>query len=279
MRCGTRSLLAVAIVVAASGGVIPVTFAAEESGIAVAVRQAADVRRVSGQSSLREQAPVFMGDVIKTNRIGEVQIRLSDDTRLVVGPNSLMTIDRFVFNTDTTAKQVSLNAVRGAFRFITGNSRKEAYTITTPTATIGVRGTRLDFSINPDGTSLAVFEGEANMCELLRRDQCEPTISQCGVAVAAPRETIRRIEDEDDRIKVLTELFPFVVDQRRLSPEFQVDTGSCGVPDAAIKAARMRAQLGRNPPSIQRSSDPVTTASVPSPPPPPPPPPPCNLCQ
>ena len=52
----------------------------------------------------------------------------------------MMIIAAFVFNNDDTARQVSINAVRGAFRFITGKSSKDAYSITTPTATIGVRG-------------------------------------------------------------------------------------------------------------------------------------------
>jgi hypothetical protein len=45
-----------------------------------------------------------------------------------------------VFSDSDTARNISINAVRGAFRFITGKSPKDAYSITTPTATIGVRG-------------------------------------------------------------------------------------------------------------------------------------------
>ena len=74
----------------------------------------------------------------------------------------MMVIDAFVFNDDNTARKISINAVRGAFRFITGNSPKDAYSITTPTATIGVRGTEFDFNVDPrDGTTRVVqFEGK-----------------------------------------------------------------------------------------------------------------------
>jgi hypothetical protein len=51
-----------------------------------------------------------------------------------------MIIDAFVFADDNTARNISINAVKGAFRFITGKSPKDVYSITTPTATIGVRG-------------------------------------------------------------------------------------------------------------------------------------------
>ena len=113
---------------------------ADPSGFVIAVVQAAHVDGRTGKMILQPAAPVFSGDHIITDAIGVVQVKFRDDTKLVVGPNSMMVIDAFVFNNDNTARQVSINAVRGAFRFITGNSPKDAYSITTPTATIGVRG-------------------------------------------------------------------------------------------------------------------------------------------
>ena len=272
-------LLAAAFTVVGSG---PMAMAAEPSGIAIKVRQGVDVLRTSGQLMLREETPVFMGDVIRTDGVGETQIRLSDNTRLVVGPNSLMTIDRFVLSSNSTASRVALTAVRGAFRFITGSSPKNAYSITTPTATIGVRGTQLDFTINRSGTSLAVFEGAADMCERQNRSNCQRQVSGCGVAVAAPSDQVRQIKDKKKRIDALTTLFPFVIDQRRLNQAFQVNTGSCGIPASALRRARIEAALETNPifgPS-DRSEHPSTTGSIapppppPTPPPPPPPPPP-----
>ena len=79
------------------------------------------------------------GDPIITDAVGFVQVKFRDDTKLVVRPNSMMVIDAFVFNNDNTARRVSISAVRGACRFITGKSSKDAHSITTPTATIGVR--------------------------------------------------------------------------------------------------------------------------------------------
>ena len=237
-------LLAATLAIVASA---PMAMAAEPSGIAIKVRQGVDVVRTSGQLMLRAQTPVFMGDVIQTDGVGETQIRLSDNTKLVVGPNSLMTIDRFVLSSKSTASRVALNAVRGAFRFITGSSPKDAYTITTPTATIGVRGTQLDFSINSSGTSLAVFEGAADMCERQNRANCERQVSGCGMAVAAPSDQIQRIQDKKKRIDALTSLFPFVVDQRRLDPAFQVNTSSCGISASVLRKARIQASLKTNP--------------------------------
>ena len=113
---------------------------AQPSGVVLAVVQQSEIDTATGRRLLEQEAAVFSGDRIITGPGGEAQVKFRDDTRLVVGPNSMMTIDAFVFNDDNTARQISINAVRGAFRFITGNSPKDAYSITTPTATIGVRG-------------------------------------------------------------------------------------------------------------------------------------------
>ena len=113
---------------------------ADPSGVVLAVVQSAQIDGRTGKMVLQPAAPVFSGDHIITGPVGEAQVKFRDDTKLVIGPNSMMVIDAFVFNNDNTARQISIDPVRGAFRFITGKSPKDAYSIITPTATIGVRG-------------------------------------------------------------------------------------------------------------------------------------------
>lgn len=114
---------------------------AQPDGIAIAVVQQARIDDKTGVKTLMPEAPVFSGDEIITDEIGEAQIRFRDDTKIVIGPNSMMIIDAFIFDKNAdTARDISINAVRGAFRFISGKSPKDAYSIKTPTATIGIRG-------------------------------------------------------------------------------------------------------------------------------------------
>ncbi len=113
---------------------------ADPDGVVIAVIQQAHVDAKTGKKILAKANPIFTGDRIITDQIGEAQIKFRDDTKLVVGPNSTLVIDAFVFNRDDTARQVSISALRGAFRFISGKSPKDVYKITTPTATIGIRG-------------------------------------------------------------------------------------------------------------------------------------------
>ncbi len=110
------------------------------SGIVLAVVQHSEADGNTGKRVLQPEQPVYAGDRIVTGPVGQAQIRFRDNTKLVVGPNSMMVIDAFVFRDDDTAREISINAVRGAFRFITGNSPKDSYKVITPTSTIGVRG-------------------------------------------------------------------------------------------------------------------------------------------
>lgn len=136
MNTATPIFLSAAIACAAIVG----PAMAQPSGVVLAVVQQSEADGETGKRTLAVEAPVFAGDKIITGPVGEAQVRFRDNTRLVVGPNSMMVIDAFVFADDDTARKISINAVRGAFRFISGNSPKDAYSITTPTATIGVRG-------------------------------------------------------------------------------------------------------------------------------------------
>ena len=54
----------------------------------------------------------------------------------------------------------------GAFRFVTGHSDKAAYKITTPLATIGVRGTTLDILSQRGQTIVVLQDGAASVCTL-----------------------------------------------------------------------------------------------------------------
>jgi hypothetical protein len=110
------------------------------SGRAVKVNPLVNATGPGGRRLIELQGAVFMGDEIVAGPEGLAQIKFIDDTRLVVGPNSRLTIDKFVFNPDNTAKEVSINMIKGTFRFISGRSPDGAYTLRTPTMTAGIRG-------------------------------------------------------------------------------------------------------------------------------------------
>jgi hypothetical protein len=201
-------------------------WALDPSGEAVKVIPAAAASGQVGSRILEIKGPVFMGDRVTTDQIGEAQILFRDDTRLVVGPNSRIIIDRFVYNPDRTARQVSMSAVKGTFRFITGVSRKQAYSIRTPTMSIGVRGTQFDFAVRPGGeTVLALYQGGARLCDA--RQRCVDVEGGCTVVVAEPGGGLRGI-DGAQLSQTLDTYFPYARAQRRLLRGFRVDVSECG---------------------------------------------------
>ena len=69
----------------------------------------------------------------------------ADDTKLALGPGARLVLDKFVYDPNTTSKQVLINFAVGAFRFISSSKDAVGYELKTPTATMGVRGTVFDF--------------------------------------------------------------------------------------------------------------------------------------
>jgi hypothetical protein len=237
-RTGTGLALAMAI---GAGGFAFPSSAASPSGTAIAVIQSSEADGESGRRMLAAEAPVFSGDRIITGPAGEAQIRFRDNTRLVVGPNSLMTIDAFVFD-GGNAGDFSIEAARGAFRFITGTGPKDAYSITTPTATIGVRGTEFDVSVEQGTgvTRVANFSGTTRVCRRSDAEivdpndperhlpRCIETSDPCGVSVVRPERGIHEFRDQRDRNRELAWYFQYVRDQSGLLSDFRVSTERCG---------------------------------------------------
>ena len=114
--------------------------ALDPTGHVIRVDPAVNATGPGGERLLELENAVFMGDEIVASPNGLAQIRFIDNTRIVVGPNSRLKIDTFVFNPDLTARKVVVTMLKGSFRFISGNSAYGAYTIRTPTMTVGIRG-------------------------------------------------------------------------------------------------------------------------------------------
>jgi hypothetical protein len=162
---------------------------------------------------------VYENDRLQTGG-GNIQIIFVDNTKLVVGPNSTLVIDRFLLRGGNRAGKFSVAALRGTFRFISGNSAKSAYDIRTTNATIGIRGTAFDFSSGR--TSLvAVLDGLVRFCSA---GDCEPIPRNCGVG----RATRGNVEPLSGRAKgrALRSL-PFILNQASLSRPFRLNTQSC----------------------------------------------------
>jgi hypothetical protein len=106
---------------------------------------------------------IFRDETVRTAADSDAKFVLRDDTNLSLGPGSTLKLDRAVFSGETSAGDIAIRLTSGAFRFITGNSAKESYKIVTPLATIGVRGTTLDFLIQRFRNIAVLQDGRARV--------------------------------------------------------------------------------------------------------------------
>ena len=93
-------------------------------------------------------------------------------------------LDRFVYEGDLGAQKVSVNLAKGIFRFTTGGLDKKAYTIDTPTAAIGVRGTVLDIDVRSAQTRVTLVEGRAFVCPRKAGITLEQQVRACATGAA-----------------------------------------------------------------------------------------------
>ena len=124
--------------------------------------------------------PVFRNEVVKTGQESAAKLVFLDSTNLAVGPISRVVLDRFVYDGGEAGQTVAVKLSKGLFRFTTGALDKNAYSVTTPTAAIGVRGTVLDISVVGARTRVTLREGRAIVCPVERGGAFEQLARDCA---------------------------------------------------------------------------------------------------
>jgi len=114
-------------------------------GAASAVRNQVSATQGSEERRLAAGNPVMQNDRIRTGTDSVAQLLFADQTTLSVGPRSDVTLDRFVYDPNRSTGDVAVGLTTGALRFVSGQQDPRSYQVRTPVATIGVRGTIVDF--------------------------------------------------------------------------------------------------------------------------------------
>ena len=115
------------------------------SGSALIVRNNATVAAKPGQV-------VFANDALRTGGDGSVGVTLMDDTRLSLGPNSEVRLERYVYAPAEGGFGMVLNFVRGVAAYVSGRIAKlapDSIRLETPAAIVGVRGTTVAVRVDP----------------------------------------------------------------------------------------------------------------------------------
>jgi hypothetical protein len=125
-----------------------------------------EVVRVMGSaaSQINVGDGVLRDEIVRTGQDSAARLVMADSTNLSLGPGATIKLDRTVFDDEHTYRDIAIRLTTGAFRFVTGHSEKAAYTISTPLATIGVRGTVLDILSQRGRTTVVLQEGASRVC-------------------------------------------------------------------------------------------------------------------
>ena len=94
-------------------------FAADAAGVVKTRRGEAHVERAGERFPLDPGADVFQGDRVLTGATGYVGITMHDDTLLTLGPNALLVVDRYAFDSRTSRRKFPRHA--HARRSVRGN--------------------------------------------------------------------------------------------------------------------------------------------------------------
>lgn len=116
------------------------------SGSAFIVRATGLVPAQAGQA-------VYQADGLRTGAGGRIGITLRDDTRLSLGPNSEVRLDRFAYAPAESQIGLVLKIVRGVVAYVSGRIAKlspDSIRLETPGAIVGVRGTTLAVRVLPE---------------------------------------------------------------------------------------------------------------------------------
>ena len=160
---------------------VAIFFLALKFGVAVArAASVGTVTKVENQAQIGSAAAV-VGSAVETNdhvRTGpksRLEITFRDDTKLSLGENAEIVIDRFVFDPDQSTGELVLSTSAAAFRMATGKIGKmqnKNINVATPFAALAVRGTDFWWG-KVDGQYGALLVSNSRL--EVRNDECKGT--------------------------------------------------------------------------------------------------------
>ncbi|MEJ6391785.1 FecR family protein [Gymnodinialimonas sp. 2305UL16-5] len=117
----------------------------------------------AGARTLALGTGVVQDERVSSSATGRGQLLFVDQTTLSLAPNTTIVLDEFVFNPNGGG-QIGLSLTEGALRFIGGTlSRDQEAVVSTPTATIGIRGSSA-LVVHLNGETIAIFLAGEQLC-------------------------------------------------------------------------------------------------------------------
>ncbi len=119
-------------------------YAGNEAGLVKDVKGAATIERGDQKIVAKPGTELLVSDRVVTGADGSVGITLHDGTMISAGHNSILTINKFRFDSTTHEGELDASLKRGTLAVVSGKLSKsspDAVKYRTPTSILGVRGT------------------------------------------------------------------------------------------------------------------------------------------
>lgn len=119
-------------------------WATDEAGTVKISQGPVHVERANTRIEAVVGTRIFSNDRVVTGADGAVGITLRDNTLLSAGPNSVVDLNKFAFDSTTHAGAIDATVKRGSLSVISGKISKatpESVRFSAPGMTLGVRGT------------------------------------------------------------------------------------------------------------------------------------------
>jgi FecR protein len=107
--------------------------------------------------------PIFMDDQFETEYTSKALFTFDDQSTLTMSEDTVININKHIFNPDKNIRETIINASLGWVRFkVTKKlANGSSFKVVTPTAIAGVRGTEFVVKVEPGGkTTFLVLEGQ-----------------------------------------------------------------------------------------------------------------------
>jgi hypothetical protein len=136
-----------------------------EVGTAVLIKKTVTGMLGTNERQIETGLRVHRNELIRTGPQAQAELKLDDNTKLALGPETELRLDEYAVGSGGGAPSIGLKFLKGTLRFLTGSNASESYKIETPSATIGVRGTIFDVYVAPGGdTFVLMHKGRVEIC-------------------------------------------------------------------------------------------------------------------
>ncbi|MEZ5435137.1 MAG: FecR family protein [Pseudomonadales bacterium] len=255
-RYGILSTLVVGLVAA----VLSVQATTQSAGVVLLANGEAKAQQNNDAArALNRRSDIYVGDRITTGNESQLQMRMKDGAMVALGANAEFVVQAYGEAAKGDKKdEAVLSLVKGGLRTISGQIAKSSYSMSTPTATLGIRGTVFDVYVRDDGSTVVILRngqvvvnGLAGGTEVLTQPGLASSINTGGapskpstppadvldylrgILPSIPDNTTWESTDNGARVDAGTDIINIIND---LPPEIQGDGAVPGTPTGGAAA-------------------------------------------